>query len=429
MTPPPLGGRRKAPPGWRVVTLDQIKSSDPDACRAGPFGSSISQKYFVEEGIPVIRGNNLSADLAEFVANDFVFVAEARARETYKNYLVRAGDLVVTCWGTIGQVGRIPEDGPFEEYVISNKQLKLRTDPAVADSKFIFYYIASEAGVEYIKSRTIGAAVPGINLGILKSIPVALPSIQVQRSIVSVLSAYDDLIENNRRRMALLEEAARQLYREWFVRLRFPDHEHTRIIDGVPEGWERKTFNDVCQAVGGGTPSTKKPEYWDDGDIIWVTPTDITRNPCLALLDSEKKITETGLKNSSAKMLPPDTVMMTSRASVGFFGLIDKPACTNQGFISVIPNEPLSRLYLLHNLMHRVDEIRSHAGGTTYKEISKSKFKALPVVMPSSSLLRDFEDQTAESLKQVRTLHTMNARLSQARDLLLPRLMNGEIAV
>ncbi|EGV17745.1 restriction endonuclease subunit S [Thiocapsa marina] len=291
--------------------------------------------------------------------------------------------------------------------------------------RFVYYFLHT---IDF-KRFDVGNSNPTLNRNHIHALPIKVPPLDVQESIASILCAYDDLIENNRRRMALLEEAARQLYREWFVRLRFPGHEHTRIIDGLPEGWERKSFNEVCQTVGGGTPSTTKSEYWDDGDIIWVTPTDITRNPCLALLDSEKKITEAGLKHSSAKMLPPNTIMMTSRASVGFFGLIDKAACTNQGFISVVPNEPFSQMYLLHNLMHRVDEIRSHAGGATYKEISKSKFKALPVVMPSLSLLRDFGEQTAELLRQIRTLHTMNVRLNQARDILLPRLMSGEIAV
>jgi type I restriction enzyme S subunit len=120
---------------------------------------------------------------------------------------------------------------------------------------------------------------------------------------------------------------------------------------------------------------------------------------------------------------------MTSRASVGFFGIIDAPSCTNQGFISILPNDPHARMYLLHNLMDRVEEIRSHAGGATYKEISKGKFRALPVVKPVTSLLREFEEQASEMHRQVRTLHTINQRLAQARDLLLPRLMSGEIAV
>ena len=412
---------------WQLASIDSIKSDAPYSLVGGPFGSNLTTRDYTDEGVPVIRGGNLP-DTQTFLDGDFVFVREEKADALIAN-LAYPGDLVFTQRGTLGQVGLIPKEARFQRYVISQSQMKLTVDETKTDPWFVYYYFRHPDTVQTVKNHALTSGVPHINLGILKSLQMPLPPLGVQRNVVGLLSSYDDLIENNRRRMALLEEAARQLYREWFVRLRFPGHEHANIIEGVPEGWGRKTFNEVCQAVGGGTPSTTKPEYWDDGNIIWVTPTDITRNPCLALLDSEKKITEAGLKSSSAKMLPPDTIMMTSRASVGFFGLIDRPACTNQGFISVIPNEPLSRMYLLHNLMHRVEEIRSHAGGATYKEISKRKFKALPVVMPFLSLLRDFEEQATELLRQVRTLHTMNARLSQARDLLLPRLMSGEIAV
>lgn len=128
-------------------------------------------------------------------------------------------------------------------------------------------------------------------------------------------------------------------------------------------------------------------------------------------------------------MLPASTILMTSRASVGFFGIIEKPSCTNQGFISILPNDKNARMYLLFNLMHRVEEVRSHAGGSTYREISKSKFKALDVVLPDLRLLREFEEQSIALHAQVRTLHTMNRQLAHGRDLLLPRLMNGEIAV
>jgi type I restriction enzyme S subunit len=213
------------------------------------------------------------------------------------------------------------------------------------------------------------------------------------------------------------------------VYFRFPGHEHVKVNDGIPRGWRKFTFADVCEAVGGGTPSTDRREYWSDGDIPWYTPTDITRNSCLALLDSEKKITDAGLRGSSAKMLPAGTVLMTSRASVGFFGIIESPSCTNQGFISILPHDPTARMYLMHNLMHRVEEIRSHAGGATYKEISKGKFKALSVVMPERALVHEFETQSAELHSQVRVLHAMNRRLAQARDILLQRLMNGEIEV
>ena len=128
-------------------------------------------------------------------------------------------------------------------------------------------------------------------------------------------------------------------------------------------------------------------------------------------------------------MLAPGTVLMTSRASVGFFGIIETPSCTNQGFISIVPHDARTRMYLLHNLTHRVDEIRSHAGGATYKEISKGRFKCLPVVIPEGNLLRDFEERTSMIHAQVRNFHTSNQKLTEARDLLLPRLMNGEITI
>lgn len=295
--------------------------------------------------------------------------------------------------------------------------------------EFLFYSLFAQR--ERIKGQA-GEASHGtkkLETHTVENIRLKVPSRAVQERVVEVAASYDDLIENNRRRIALLEEAARLLYREWFVHLRFPGHEHVPLADGLPNGWERQIFEDVCETIGGGTPKTEKPEFWNDGDIPWYTPTDITRNSCLALLDSATKITEAGLRGSSAKMLPAETVLMTSRASVGFFGIIETPSCTNQGFISIIPHDPRARMYLLHNLMHRVEEIRSHAGGATYKEISKGKFRALPVVIPDAALLREFEHQASTLHAQVRTLHTQNQKLAQARDILLPRLMNGEIAV
>lgn len=334
-----------------------------------------------------------------------------------------AGTLCITIAANIAETSILDIDACFPDSVIG-----FVPDPDKADARFVKYLFDAVLKMQF-RSFTQGAAQDNLSQAKLLSIKFPVPELVVQRRIVSILSAYDDLIETNRRRIALLEEAARLLYREWFVHFRFPGHEHVPLTDGLPNGWERQIFDDVCETIGGGTPKTEKPEFWNDGDIPWYTPTDITRNPCLALLDSATKITEAGLRGSSAKMLPAGTVLMTSRASVGFFGIIETPSCTNQGFISIIPHDPHARMYLLHNLMHRVEEIRSHAGGATYKEISKGKFRALPVIIPDAALLREFEDQASTLHSQVRTLHTQNQKLAQARDLLLPRLMNGEIAV
>ena len=413
---------------WATVELQEIALQEKGAIVSGPFGSSISARFFVDEGVPVIRGNNLTKGKAKFIDSGFAYLTEVKAAE-FQNCIAMADDIVFTAAGSIGQVGIIPPEARYEQYVISNKQLRVRLDKSKANPNFVFAWLASRQMVQYLENMNNGGAVPLLNLGIIRKVPVPLPPIETQDKIAEILTAYDDLIENNRRRIALLEEAARLLYREWFVHFRFPEYEHVKIVDGLPEGWNRQTFDDVCDAIGGGTPKTSKAEYWDDGDIPWYTPTDITRNSCLALLDSAAKITDAGLRGSSAKMLPAGTVLMTSRASVGYFGIVAAPSCTNQGFISIIPNDAHARMYLLYNLMHRVEEIRSHAGGATYKEISKGKFRALSVVLPEASLLREFEEHASTSHSQVRSLHTMNQNLSEARDLLLPRLMNGEIMI
>jgi len=249
----------------------------------------------------------------------------------------------------------------------------LRSRDGISDPDYIYYLACSpEIREPAIKSIIGASGRQRAQKTVIENTIVRVPEIEEQQRIASILSAYDDLIENNRRRIKLLEESARLLYREWFVHLRFPSHENVKIIDGVPEGWEKKKIAEVTDTYGGGTPSTKISEYWVGGKITRFIPKDLTNNDCLVLLDSEKKITEEGLKKSSAKMLPTEAILMTSRASIGYFGLYDGAACTNQGFISIVSRKDLLKLYLLHNLMDRKEEILSRAGGTTYKEINKN---------------------------------------------------------
>ena len=195
----------------------------------------------------------------------------------------------------------------------------------------------------------------------------------------------------------------------------------------MPEGWETKRIGDIADCVGGGTPSTTVPAYWEDGTITWVTPTDVTRNQHFVLLDTEKKITEAGLNNSSAKLVPPHAVLMTSRASVGFFALAGREVCTNQGFISIVPQDAALSTYLLFHLSERVEEIRAMGSGSTYPEVSRGKFRELQVLVPLRRLVADFDEQAAMLLNQIRVSKIQNQKLRVARDLLLPRLMSGAI--
>lgn len=411
---------------WTHKKLELLASNERHSFIGGPFGSKLTSRDYVDHGVPVIRGSNLNNG-RYLDMKDFVYVTDSKVREDLSSNLAKPLDLVFTQRGTLGQVAIIPDDGVSDRYVVSQSQMKLTVDDAKADRLFLYYYFSSRQVIERITNFTSSSGVPHINLTVLRNFEVPVPPLETQNRIASILSAYDDLIENNRRRIQLLEQAVRLLYKEWFVHLRFPGHEHVKIKGGAPEGWEKKKIADVCETVGGGTPSTKVSEYWG-GDITWVVPSDITKNDCLTLLDSERKVTEKGLRESSAKMVPAESILMTSRASVGFFALMDYAVCTNQGFINIIPHEYEMRMYLLFNLMSRVEEIRSNAKGTTYPEISKGRFREMSVVVPTKILINEFAEFANDVIRQVRILKKTTLKLERARDLLLPRLMNGEVA-
>jgi type I restriction enzyme, S subunit len=310
-----------------------------------------------------------------------------------------------------------------------NQDLKAFVCEPDVEPEFLFYALTARRDQVRELATEASHGTKKLEMDVLSAFPVLIPKIDVQKKVISVISAYDDLIENNRRRMALLEESARLLYQEWFIRLRFPGHEHTRAVDGVPQKWACVPIGQMADCVGGGTPSTSVSAYWEGGDVTWVTPTDVTRNEHLVLLDSENKITEAGLKSSSAKIVPPHAVLMTSRASIGFFAIVGREVCTNQGFISVVPHNPTIAHFLLFHLLFRREEIRSMGSGSTYAEVSRGKFKEFSVLIPEDRVVSLFSEQVKLVLDQVRTLKQQNQKLRQARDLLLPRLMSGEIAV
>ena len=366
-----------------------------------------------------VKDGRLNYDAArQIVRTDFA--------ETHRRTDLKPGDVLLTNSGTIGRLAIAPDDDRTERTTFQKSVAVLKPIRELITPNFLYYKLAAE-NTRLINSAG-GAAQKNLLLGELRRFSIRIPPLAMQCSITSILSAYDDLIENNRRRIQLLEQAARLLYKEWFVHLRFPGHEHTRIIDGLPEGWEKKKIAEVCETIGGGTPSTKVSEYWD-GDITWVVPSDITNNNSLILLKSERKITEKGLRESSAKLVPAESILMTSRASVGFFALMDHEVCTNQGFINIVPHDNQSRMYLLFNLLNRVNEIRSNAKGTTYPEISKGRFREMDIIIPGKTLMNQFGEIAYDVIRQVRCLMRSNMNLTQARDLLLPKLMNGEVAV
>lgn len=402
---------------WEKVAIKDICTGIYDGPHATPPLSDTGAIF-----LGISNFNNGRLDFS-----DIRYISEDDLPKWTKRVIPQKNDIVFSYEATLNLYAIIPEG--FRG-CLGRRMALLRVDETKADYKFLYYYFYSDAWRATVNENIVlGATVDRIPLIKFPDFPVELPPLETQHRIADILSAYDDLIENNQKQIKLLEEAARRLYKEWFVDLRFPGHENTKIVDGVPEGWRVASIADICDTVGGGTPSTKIQSYYEKGDILWVTPTDITRNFSLALLDTEKKITPEGLKNSSAKMLPAETILMTSRASVGFFGMCKYEVCTNQGFISCIPKRENLQMYLLFNLKSRVEEIRQKAGGSTYLEISKTVFRELKIILPKDEVLAEYQKNVHDIFDEIYCRTEMIKSLVDMRNRLLPKLMSGEVEV
>jgi type I restriction enzyme S subunit len=308
----------------------------------------------------------------------------------------------------------------FKKIWYANKKGGCSNDVLVFRAKanieplFLYYQLSKDAFFDYMVAGSNGTKMPRGNKTSIMEFKLQIPPLTTQRKIASILSAYDDLIENNLKRIKLLEEKA-------FLRYK-----------GIVREEKMNEFliEEICETLGGGTPATGDRRFWDEGEILWFSPTDLTKHHSIVLLDSEKKITELGLQKSSAKLVPPKTILMTSRASIGYFGLINKPASTNQGFINIIPFNENHRAYMLFDLKNRKEEIIGNANGSTFLEISKGKFRQMKMKLPKDEkVLEDFEREFDVTFNFIENLLKQNTKLREARDILLPKLMNGQIEV
>ena len=414
------------PDGWKLVTTDDIKSPEKSSCVAGPFGSNISSKYFVDSGVPVIRGSSLRDDLTRFVPKGFVFVSEEQATK-YKAQHVRGGDLVFTCWGTVGQVGIIPNNGPFPEYIISNKQLKLRPNLEISDPVYLFFYFAGPKMVQHVLGKAIGAAVPGINLGILKALPVVLPPLPVQRRIAGILSAYDELMQNSQRRIRLLEAMARALYREWFVHYRFPGHEkHPRVaspLGDIPQGWEVKKLGDL---ISYNRRATKPGPHLDERRYV---PIDCLPSKSLALLEA-KPIEEA---QSSLQLFEKGDILFGSmrpyfhKVVVAPFAGVTRTTC----FVFK-PALPEWHAFATMTAFEEatVAYANAHSQGATIPyAVWDGSLSEMPLALPPDAMLRRFEKAVAPMLARISQSYFTLNNLRRTRDLLLPRLLAGQVNV
>ena len=347
------------------------------------------------------------------------------AQETYR-INIAAYDTEAVLLGGNNAAGIFPlkyYNGPFNAY--QRTYILESLDSSKLSTRFLYY--ALKPALSLFQSASIGAATQYLTKPILENFQISLPSIESQNKIVSILSVYDDLIENNRRRIQLLEEAARLLYQEWFVRLRFPGHEHTKIVDGVPEGWIKGIISDFYDTTSGGTPSRKNPDYYT-GDINWVKTQELIGG---YIFETSEKITQIAISKSAAKILPKKTLLVAMYgATIGEIGILAEPAACNQACCAIIPKRDLSNEIFAY-LFFKDNKLRlkSLSQGAAQNNVNQQVIREYPMILPSKNVMFQFLTYLNPIMDELKNLSLTNSNLVKARDLLLPRLMNGVIPV
>jgi len=412
---------------WHKSKLVDVAAKKRWALNGGPFGSKLSTKHYTESGVPVIRGTNLSAQ-SKFSFDDFVYVSEEKADELRPNN-AHPGDLVFTQRGTIGQVGLIPLDSSIPRFVISQSQMKLTPDSEHAEPLFLYYYFSAPDTVQKIQNLAFSAGVPHINLEILRNFEVPLPPLPVQRRIAGVLSAYDELIENNQRRIKILEEMARSLYREWFVKFRFPGHDKVKMVPSslgpIPQGWEVKKLDEIADVNRAQINTRTAPPEVHYIDISSVSPGQvdtITTYPFSEAPGRARRIVQHGdilwscvrpNRRSHARVMQP---ALNTIASTGFAVL-------------TATKVPFSFLYLATTTDDFVTFLTNSATGSAYPAVTAKTFEDAVLLIPPTHLLKKFGEATVPMAEQIHILQRQTQNLRRTRDLLLPRLLSGQVDI
>ena len=385
-----------------------------DEIAMGPFGSNIKVSCFVDSGVPVLNGSNLEGfSLSE---KTFRYVTREKADSLNKANAHR-GDIVITHRGTLGQIVFIPQDSKYDRYVISQSQFRVRCNDKVLP-EYLVYYFHTPIGQHKLLSNASQVGVPALARpsSTFQQIEVVLPELSIQKRVVEIISTIQKKIVNNQELNDNLEQQAQSYFQELFV-------------DNADPEWAIGTISDLGTVVGGSTPSKAKPEYYTESGIAWITPKDLSINKSKFVSHGENDITELGLKNSSAAIMPEGTVLFSSRAPIGYIAIAAGEVTTNQGFKSVVPKPEIGTPFVYFFLKNTLPVIEGMASGSTFKEVSGSTMKNVPAVIPDAETLAKFSDFCAPIFAQQRILEEQNQSLATLRDNLLPKLMSGEIDV
>lgn len=388
---------------WSTVRADQFCTLITDGTHDSPKPQQSGWKLITSKHL---KGHYIDFDSANWISEaDYLKVISRSAVEQW--------DILFSMIGTIGNI--YLEKNPHVEYACKNMGI-FKFSGNKENALWMYYYLKSPQAKAYIQTHLRGSTQAYVPLGGLREMPVPVPPQSVRNEIIAVLRPIDEKIECNNAINDNLEQQAQSYFQELFV-------------DNASPEWTTGTISDLGTVVGGSTPSKAKPEYYTESGIAWITPKDLSINKSKFVSHGENDITELGLRNSSASLMPEGTVLFSSRAPIGYIAIAAGEVTTNQGFKSVVPKPEIGTPFVYFFLKNTLPVIEGMASGSTFKEVSGSTMKNVSAVIPDAETLAKFSDFCAPIFAQQRILEEQNQSLATLRDNLLPKLMSGEIDV
>lgn len=338
------------------------------------------------------------------------------SKEDYLSWMTRGfpqmNDVVLTTEAPLGEVALIQD----ENVALAQRIITLKTNKKICDSIFLKYYLQSDEGQALLLSRASGSTVEGIKAAELKKIIVTIPNLSTQKRISSILFHIDNKISLLHHQNTTLEKMAETIFRQWF-------------IEEAKEDWEEKKLSEIIELVGGGTPKTAIIEYWN-GNIKWLSGGDIANNHKTIITNSEKFITQAGLTNSSAKLLPKYATVISARGTVGKYCILAEPMAFSQSNYGILPRYPNCFFFTYLVINHSVNLLQSSVYGSVFDTITTKTFKEHSISIPKDEvIIYKFEERVACFFKKIESNQQQIQILTQLRDTLLPKLMSGEIKV
>lgn len=404
---------------WKKVKLGEISLN----IQTGPFGSQLHQSDYVDTGVPVIMPKDI---INGKICDDTIARISSDLSCKLLKYQVEFEDIIYPRRGDISKCAIV--DKSQIGWLCGTGCLKISIDKSLAKSKFIYYELQLPKQIGWIINHAIGATMLNLNTNILQNVPIDLPSINTQNRIAEILSRYDSLIENYQKQIKLLEELAQRLYKEWFVDLRFPGHENTKIVDGVPEGWEKKKAQDFFKMSIGKTPPRVEKKWFTENEdsIPWVSISDMKDKIFISY--TSEKLTKEACDKFNVKIIPVGTVILSFKLTVGRVAITSIPMCTNEAIAHFSKEGNNWRAYTFYYLKNYNYDSLGNTSGIS-KAVNSTIIKNMPFLVPSKNILYSFEEHVNSYFARINNISTQIEKLIEARDRLLPKLMSGEIEV